>query len=553
MLTVILSLLFFVPAAIEGMGLLLYRQTFIWFYTIVPVILYVALYFTRAKLRLPPKATLLALGFFMLTSMSTSLYSLDKQPSVELFLYYITLFLIFLFSYNNRRTMKTVTVVTVTALGFLFSVSHFILKTPLHEKQTVLPFFGSHNHLGDFLGMAILILLPFVRHRIFRIFSLALIAFFFIMTVFSFSRSAYFALFIVGLVYLIGKRRAISRKYLFASFVGLSVLLFVFVLTSSKGIGNTPLDPARKIAVQRFNLFPRDILSDRDVFFKQAADSIRKHPLFGVGGGNFVKISLTNNRDNTFTDSAHNIILEVAAEQGIPAAGILLAVGVLFLIHAVRKKDIWGYALVYLLINFQTDYTYTIYLFPLFTMILAGISYDEPDHEPVPVWLYGTTSLFLLAIFFCYATSMLLIRMNRPIDAMRLYPLNKTAHIQAILEETDRKTNEQLTANALKLSPNDVGIMLASAQYHLNWGNNRKALQIYEKMYQTNPLISFNVVRRIYALKKELVSKKEADAFLIKVAISYHNLPFVPDYFKEEFDEFCRQNIERRCWETRWD
>jgi hypothetical protein len=152
MLTVALSLLFFIPAAIEGLGWLLYRQTFIWFYTIVPVILYVALYFTRAKLRLPPKATLLALGFFMLASISTSLYSLDKQPSVELFLYYVTLFLIFLFSYNNRRVMKSVTVVTVTALGLLFSVSHFILKTPLHEKQTVLPFFGSHNHLVTFLA-----------------------------------------------------------------------------------------------------------------------------------------------------------------------------------------------------------------------------------------------------------------------------------------------------------------------------------------------------------------------------------------------------------------
>lgn len=552
MLTVIIGLILFLPAAVEGLGLLLYRQTFIWLYAVVPVILYITLYFTRTKLRLPPKVTLLALVFFMFTSISTSLYSLDKQPSVELFLYYITLFLIFLFSFNNKRRMKTVTAVTVIGLGLLFTAGHFILKTPLHEKQTILPYFGSHNHLGDFLGLAILILLPFARQRTVRLFSFILIAFFFIMTVFSFSRSAYFALFVVGLIYLVGKRHAISRKYLYASFIGLSVLLFVLVLSSSKGIGNTPLEAARNIAVQKFALFPRDILSDRDIFFRQAADSIRKHPLFGVGGGNFLKISLTNNRDNTFTDSAHNLILEVAAEQGLPAAGALFAVGLLFFIHAVRKKDAWGYALIYLLINFQTDYTYMIYLFPVFAMILAGISYDEPEHEPVPVWLYGATSMFLLAIFFCYATSNLLIRINRPIEAMRLYPLNKTAHIQAILEETDRKTNEQLTANALKLSPNDVGIMLASAQYHLNWGNNQKALQIYERMYQTNPLISFTVVRRIYALKKELVSKKDADAFLIKVAISYHNLPFVPDYFKEEFDEFCRQNIERRCWETRW-
>jgi hypothetical protein len=163
-----------------------------------------------------------------------------------------------------------------------------------------------------------------------------MIAFFFIMTVFSFSRSAYFAFFIFVLVYL-SKEADHIAQISFCIVCRLSVLLS-FSSSLPQRESEIPRLIPRENRVQRFNLFPRDILSDR-MFFQTGGDSIRKHPLFGVGGGNFVKISLTNNRTTRYTDSPITLILEVAAEQGIPAAGILLAIGALFLFTRSRKKD----------------------------------------------------------------------------------------------------------------------------------------------------------------------------------------------------------------------
>ena len=58
---------------------------------------------------------------------------------------------------------------------------------------------------------------------------------------------------------------------------------------------------------------------------------MKEYPLFGIGAGNFLKASLKYNVGNNISDSAHNIFLEVATEQGIPAALLLLAIALLVL------------------------------------------------------------------------------------------------------------------------------------------------------------------------------------------------------------------------------
>lgn len=550
----LISFLFVIPLALEGIGVAQTQSYFLLSYLVLPVSLYLSMVFSSLRMKLPPKFMIGVLFFFIFSNVSTFYFSLDRQVSFERYLFFISLLLIFIFSYNHKKVMQTVVPYILTLLGLIFSVFSLFAHSASSAAQLIYPFYGSHNHLGDFLGMVLIMNMSLhAKGKKTKIILLLLSLVFFILLVLSFSRSAYLSFLLTVIIFFISRYRSLSIKHLLVGAGALAITLCALFTASSLDVPKTsPLYPLQKIAVKNLKLSPRDMLSGRDTFYPQAIDAISKNPLFGVGAGNFIKISLTYNKNNNFTDSAHNIFLEIAAEQGIPTLLAFVFLVVLLTVQAVRKRSVWGYVFIYLFLNFQTDYTYQIYLFPVLVAVVAGVFYEEHDSVSIPTWIFGLVSSVLFFIVFCMLTSIIMLSSGRPLDAIRWYPLNKDAYIQALQTERNPQISQELAQNAIQVASGDIGVMLADAQSLAEYGNKTKALSIYEKLYGDNPLISFSVIRRIYILKKELLSKKEADLFLTKVMLDYKGLGFVPDNFKKEVGDFCIAQRGEVCKETAW-
>ena len=544
-MNILLFLFFLIPMILEGIGIKVLHQFFLLYYFAVPTFLYFYLFTKSHPLHLPPRLTLLSFLFFLLGEVSL-FFSYDKQTSFEYFLFTLSLFLIFIFFYNFKKTGEQFVYLFICLLGLFFiGYSLFPLFPPHLEKQVVLASYASHNHLGDFLGLLLILLLTFrnKKHPFLLLAAFFSIFFFFI---FSFSRSAFMAFLVTAGLFFIQKYRTIRRTYLYMGAISLGIVLIVFSLVSSQNISQTsPLFYLQKYVSKTMVLYPRDFLSGRNEFAKQALQSIKENPFFGIGAGNFIKTSLKYNTNNNISDSAHNIFLEVATEQGIPAALLLLVIVLLILSSIFNHPLSIFYFFLYLLINFQTDYTYQIYLFLILATIIAATMYKEEKEIRFPLWLYGGVNIILLGSLVLMITSALLLKQNNPVAALSWYPLNRQAYIEAIKQNSDENA-PTLINKGLSVAPYDTGIILAASEYYLSKEEKEKALALYEKAYQANHLIAFSIMKQIYFLKKELHSPKEAETFLKEIILSFQKI-YVTESFKKELNDFCKLAEEKRC------
>lgn len=549
-MNVLLTLFFLTPMALEGVGIKVYHQYFLYYYLTIPSLLYFYIFFKSHPIHFPPRLTLFSTLFFALGFISL-FFSYDKQTSFEYFLFSISLFLIFIFFYNFKKVGEQFVYLLICLLGLFFiGYSLFPLFPPYLEKQVVLASYASHNHLGDFLGLLLILLITF---RIKKNPVVLLVAFFsiFWFFIFSFSRSAYLAFLVTAGLFFIQKYKTIRRPYLYIGTVSLGIILVFITLISSQNITSTsPLFNSQQYLSKTMTLNPRDLFSGRDIFAKQALQSIKEHSFFGIGAGNFLKASLKYNVNNNISDSAHNIFLEVATEQGIPAVLFLLVIVLLILSSTFNHPSSIFYLFLYLLVNFQTDYTYQIYLFLILAIIIAATSYQEKEEMKFPLWLYGSVNVILLGGLVLVITSTLLLKQNNPVQALSLYPLNRQAYIEAIKQDRD-KNAPTLIKKGLSIAPYDTGIILAASEYYLKVGEKEKALLLYEKAYGANHLIAFPIMKQIYFLKKELRSPKEAGMFLKEIIKSLQQI-YITESFKKEFGEFCIRAQGRLCAQTGW-
>jgi len=562
---IILFFLFFLPTVLEGIGIRIYQNLFfLLYYLILPVPLYFYILFTRTPLRLPRKIGVLFLLYLFLTNFSFFFASANKQVSFENLLTSLSFFLLFLFFYSLKDHFKKHALWLIMVLGLFFVVYslcipvfkylHYSFLIPIHEKQTVLAIYGSHNHLGDFLGLVLLILLfsPILKNRLAK--SILSLVIFFSM-VLAFSRSAYLAFFVILLLFFIQHRNRIGRKYLMLGFISLGLLIYLSFSVGSDNLSKkSSLYPLRQYAEKKLSIIPRDFLSGRDKFTLQALSSIRKNPLLGIGPGNFAVASMKYNTGpgNLFiTDSAHNIFLEVAVERGIPALICFLLIVLFFLLQAVKRKDLYGYLFIYLLVNFQTDYTYQTYLFYLLFIMVAATLYHEKEDYIIPSWVFGIFAITLFGFLTSILTSAILFERGSYLAAINYYPYSKYAYLGAIQTTKDDALAQSLIERVDTIVPNDAGVAMVSGAYYLKTGRKVKALTMYEKAYRQNHLIAFPIMKQIYFLKKQVKSDKEADQYLREI-IGNLKYVFIPDSFKKEFGEFCLKANEKICEETGW-
>lgn len=549
------SLLFFIflgSSTLEGLGLWADRRMFLLFFSTISTACYVLIFSTDSPIKVPLKAGIAYIGFLVFAGTSTFLFSIDKQVSFELLFFYFACFLYFIFFYNYKeRFSRYMTYVPIIIGCFytLYSLSIPLIKKqgwnlllPTHEKQFVFASYLNHNHLGDYVGLAVV----FFAYYLFQKKWIAVFPLFisFFVLILSFSRSAYTALFGTLLFIVLSTRKKFS--ILTASLLGgfLILIMLSFYLISTKQPINSPFFGAQSFIKKTFKVSPRNTIPARDIFIQQSIISIKNHPLFGIGGGNFSFASKHNIIEGNLSDSAHTIFLELATEQGLISTFFFLFFLILIIGNVISNPSLPGYFFIYLLINFQSDYTYQIYGLFLIWVIFIGLSYAEKREIHLPNALFGVLCIAPLFCFACINTSALLVKMDNIEGAIRWYPYNKNAYLSAI-KKSHIKSPIYIKA-AEQIAPHDLGVAYEAANYYFKQGDAKKALSYYYSIFEDNNLCSFEIVKKIYLLKIKLNSQQAAYDFLNAVAHAYKNVYITSD-FKREFIELCRIGKAEKC------
>jgi len=289
---------------------------------------------------------------FLLSSLTSILWSLNKQMSYEVFILLFSGALFWLLAYNAhvQKEEKIVNLEEwinslIIYLGLLFGIlylyakfSHDYLTT--HSFSLYLQSEVNHNHVGDLEALV----LTFIAANIILKKSKNIILMYFagifsaVIIILSGSRSAILG-FIAGLIFILNAKGILDRKkMILAALLAVGV---IFVLISS---GKT-------------TLFSRE-------YYFQAIGGFINHP-FGVGMGNFSEISLDPKNHilgfSKFTKFVHNIILEA-----VSGVGLLAIPFIIWFIKVHRdafkvkstEKMIFASVFISLSVNFFFDYIY---------------------------------------------------------------------------------------------------------------------------------------------------------------------------------------------------
>jgi len=498
-------LVFFFVA--EGLGI--GRDFLPFFYYTVPLLFFYPFVFKNAGFLLPKKLTVFFL-VFVLFSFVSSFFSFDKEKSLIQLAFFVSSYLIFLFFHNRvdlgkKYIRKTVFFGSVIFL-FFFLLSFFIPEAKNIQKdgyQLTRSIFGYHNHLGDFLGLVLIFLLHQQSGGLLMF--IVFLPFFLL----SYSKSSYLALLAV-FVFIFFKS---VRKTLFLWLTMLMVI--VFALSLSYGFQkNHAVGSILRFFHQKDEVFIKSPLSERDTYLKQIMTGFFEKPIFGYGPGNFAVVSYRNRiAPEDFTETSHNIFLEILIETGIIGLAGYLA----FLIAAFvdfKKKSVYFFLFLYLLFNFQTNYIYRIYSVYVFFVSLIAVGYREKDNLIGPET--AKTAYFAVSVFLFFLVNQIMISKIAFLKGNMFFsrlanPLNGQALLQ-----TD-------TNAYLKLFQSDDAAIREEAAWQKN-KNSSVALTLYEKAYFLNPFGNPDLISTIYSLTKKLKGTDAARDFASKELVRYKNL-----------------------------
>lgn len=548
---------------IEGVGIVQSHAIAAYLILVLPLFLVICMYLVRKKIYIP--RTLTILYFLFLSFSFISLYfSVNLERSFEYVLMLVGSYLFFLYAYNNKDK-ASILIKGLIGAGFIFAFFSIIFRflsldlSPLFSSidgnQFVHPLFGSHNHLGDFLLLPILILFYGIiksKSRI-RLPLFLCFLFFFIFFIFSYSKSAYLDLIVVGGGMLLClKQRGISNL----SRRILPFILFVLVVTVSfflitiRATEQVPfLSSLRFFAQGRQTLSVRSLDSGRVDFLMQGIESISEHPLVGIGPNNFLYASMRHVDLPYWTFTSHNIIIDTAVGQGIIASLILLIFFGFILFKS--RKTLPYFLFLAMLFNFQTDYTFMISSFFVLLFVLAGFAYEEKQHISASLLLPVALVLFLAAQAMLFS----LVELNKGEyrNAITLYPLQNEAYqplIKQYLLKGRKKEAGKYLRSYVRYFPGDPLVLEYAGKYYDSYGNFKLAKMYYQKSYNAYRYGDFTVIEKLYVLRLVMDGKKSAkkfaDNYFRQVSVT-EKMGGLPPGYRIAVSQFCQSIYFQHC------
>lgn len=297
------------------------------------------------------------------------------------------LFFVLGLHYQDKLRKPVIAVINIISIVLVlyfiaFSILPTSITSPLqhfHGYQFVYRYvpFLSHHPIGSFVYIPLLITLcSFLteKKKIFIYTSVPLIA----ILITSLSRAGYAAstagltAFIFCESILRGKNMRATAKLLF---IGIVLIITLLLVSASF---NNPIRDA--INVHNVQSEWKNVLNGRDVYLSASLESIRANPLLGIGTNHFLHAFMYIENTPFKTDTAHNLLLEIAVGNGLIALILyLLIIGVvLFQGARTYRNTSFSYRILFILfvamlINFQFMYYYRIASHFCLFMLLGGI------------------------------------------------------------------------------------------------------------------------------------------------------------------------------------
>jgi len=508
---------------LEGIGFTRQQEVFSLVYSLVSLLL--AIFLWKKKAVVPPLFSVLYIVFLIFSLISGLNFSLDKEVSFYWWLFYLSCFLVFIFFYNFKEDGKKIVDKIIIYLVPLFAGLYLLKskysellpfqKIALNENNLFFAYNALHNHLGVIVGLFLIFLIwKFAQNGKKK--GVILILLFLPFLLLSYNRSAILAFLIVLIpLVVVFLRKKIKLGLFFILFLFIGGLFFLMVISGHD-----------KKMIKNIELQTKGVLGSRELYWDQAGQSVLEKPFFGVGYGNFGYVSHKYEQGyDHWIDNAANIFLEILTGGGILSfLPFLIVIGLVFS-RAVKDKSIYSLLFFFLLIDFQTDFSYRNYsLFVLF-IILAAITYQEKQDEEGNKIFFGLVAVLgtLLALVI---TSNNLLLAGRFEWAQKIFPLNRRVYPALIKKQLKENHYPEAIASEKTfgfIAPFYYPRLVASGSLYEFLGEKEKALEYYKQICEVNKYCSLQWIKKTAQLTNQAYGEEEAYKYLSRIVGVYKN------------------------------
>lgn len=559
----------------EGLALKNGRDISILLLLIIPFIIYFSVTIKKRRIYLPLKITILFF-FFLIFSFFSTLASINITSSFVYFLHYLSLFLVFIFAFNYKKSLKKPIIVSFFVFSFIFSIYSLLLPFLLKIFPFLIPYSSynfvaagrrSHNQLGNLLVLPVVITFysifskgeTFLKGKREKRLLFLTTIFFTPFLVFSYSRTAYLALilsFVIITLYLIKRRQFKVRSFYLVFFAIVMLTIVILSIATVSEAKKLPLvSSINKVFSSQFDLKDKRLLAYRPEFFLQATLAIFDRPWFGWGPQNF---GYASNKYNVIGGgrvvSSHNLFLDIFVENGLLAGLAFLLI--ILMIFESSKFDILKVSFLGIFLVFQTDYTYKIYSFFLLFFILAGLIYEEKKVK-IKSRLPLALSAILLILVNLMLMSKIFLKNKKYQLAFYLNPLSSEVYIPLIEYEMGSGNYSKgffYLDFYERVSKGDAQTLNYIGKTYLRNGEKERALDKFKKAYFWDPFgwdrqTEEAFYRKIYYLEKKLHGEKMAKEFANSHLTMVNKMKIETDLKRtidKETEAFCRE-VYQRC------
>lgn len=486
--------------------------------------------------------TLLSLLLFLVllffSSLLSSINTLHSFSQLFLWSIYGCIFLLSIaipikFSYQQHFLLVCFALGTALFIGFFWNKSLFpFLSTSPY--QFVLRIQNEHNHLGDLAGLTSTSLLVGSFHPIFTIPTLI---FTFVIMGISFSKSAFLGIFIVSCILAIQKR----GMYIFG-FFSILVVTFIIIAVYTKEFSNIPfVQSGQKIMLQKLNLNPKPLLSVRDFYYPQVIRAWESAPfeqlLFGYGSGNYIYPSVkTGTATNLTPTETHNIFLSLFVENGVLSLFWFLIFCSLIVSIGLKQGNPSVYLFMYLLTNFQTDFTYAIPFFMVLFFIFAGQSIHQ---KTTSTFIKSSSFLIFFACFvgltFFSGIVHLSVQKNKKSLDLQL----KTA-----VKKQDNRALQDAIQKLERITPYQESELVKWSSIQEAFNNNDEAVRLLEKLSVYSPRWYLLYLPHQLDLQKKM--KINLKSYLMRRKKDFAQFPLSREE-KQQLNDICMDYAKIQC------
>jgi len=464
---------------------------------------------------------------------------------LEKLLLFVSCFLLFLASSQYKNTGPSVFVpifATVTIYAGLY-ILKLLNLAPLSflttgGYQMVLPTTDHHNHLGDLIGLMV-IMSPFIFSS--KYVKKVLLYLFAPILILSFSKSAFLSIGITSIAaFFIEVSHEKKQEMLFNMFQSLYIVIPVIIVYSSEFSHNRIIEPIQKYASYAFQITPKPLLSMRDVYFSQVIPFVSRlipeQIGFGLGLGNFSYLSSSVVTDlNNKVGSAHNFFLNLFVEGGALSLLWMVIFCALVVFGGLKKKIIAVLPVIYILINFQTDYTYQI-PFMLFMLFF----YAGQVHAHYSTSIFSPRMSLMVLLIGVVSYGVIFFQLN--IHQQTLTNLNN--YLSSVGKTEDKLKLYPALIALEKESPYDEMTLLRMAELYNLSKNYNEEFRILEKLSLFSPhMYVKQLPELLLAIEK---NGGDSNEYLKKQKSFLMSLPLSRDE-RDGINVICKNNLKSIC------